>query len=109
MLESKMHMSRVKGVGSSKGFGQKKAGGNTAKAPQLVEYVKNRDYTGAIALLEFQRNSGEGDGDTLLWLGYCAFHLGEFRKALEAYTTYQVRFLPKLLLVLLLRPSLSST
>ena len=82
-------MSRVKGVPSSK-FGSKKAADNSAKTPQLNEYVKNRDYTGAIALLEFQRNSGEGDGDTLLWLGYCAFHLGEFRKALEAYTSYQV-------------------
>ena len=84
-----MHMSRVKGVPSAK-FGSKKAVDNSAKTPQLNEYVKNRDYTGAIALLEFQRNSGEGDGDTLLWLGYCAFHLGEFRKALEAYTSYQV-------------------
>ena len=29
---------------------------------------------GAISLLEFQRNSGQGNETTDLWIGYCAFH-----------------------------------
>ena len=51
-----MRMSRVKGVGASKLASQKRA--DTAqKKPQLEEYISNRDYTGAIALMEFQRAS----------------------------------------------------
>ena len=46
-------MSRVKGVGASK-FGAQKKVEKTQKKPQLEEYISNRDYTGAIALMEFQ-------------------------------------------------------
>lgn len=83
-------MSRVRGAvgtGGSKSFGQKKA--TERKKPQLHEYIENRDYTGAMALLEFQRNAGESGEEELLWLGYAAFHLGEYRKALDAYQEYQ--------------------
>jgi len=47
--------------------------------------VNARDYTGAIALLEFQRQAGEEQENSLEWLGYCAFHLGDFQKALNSY------------------------
>ena len=84
-----MRMSRVKGVGgASKSFGSKRAA-TERKKPQLEEYIENRDYTGAMALLEFQKNAGEGGEEELLWLGYSAFHLGEYRKALDAYEEYQ--------------------
>ena len=79
-------MSRVrKGVQST--FGQRKKGaGNTKKKPEMAEYVKSRDYTGAAALLEFNRQAEEGkQEDTLNWLAYCYFHLGEYKKALDAY------------------------
>ena len=60
------------------------------KTPQLQEYIKNRDYTGAIALMEFQRASTtEEEMEVLPWLGYAAFHLGDYRKALEAYQAWQ--------------------
>eukprot|EP00276_Gloeochaete_wittrockiana_P020210 CAMPEP_0184339664 /NCGR_PEP_ID=MMETSP1089-20130417/8337_1 /TAXON_ID=38269 ORGANISM="Gloeochaete wittrockiana, Strain SAG46.84" /NCGR_SAMPLE_ID=MMETSP1089 /ASSEMBLY_ACC=CAM_ASM_000445 /LENGTH=542 /DNA_ID=CAMNT_0026667039 /DNA_START=64 /DNA_END=1689 /DNA_ORIENTATION=- len=55
------------------------------KKPQLEEFVQNRDYTGAIALLEFNRNAGTADESTLPWLGYCAFHLGDYKKAMDVY------------------------
>ena len=44
----------------------------------IQNYLKilciSRDYMGAISLLEFQRNSGQGNDTTDLWIGYCAFH-----------------------------------
>lgn len=55
------------------------------KKPQLEDFVNARDYTGAIALLEFQRQAGEEQKNTLEWLGYCAFHLGDYKKALDSY------------------------
>lgn len=58
------------------------------KMPQLEEYIQNRDYTGALALLDFNKNSPEEDTsemDTLMWIGYCAFHLGNYSRAQEAY------------------------
>ncbi|CAM9146233.1 unnamed protein product [Heterosigma akashiwo] len=53
----------------------------------MDEYVKNRDYTGALAVLDFQKKSGESkdEEDTLKWIAYCAFHLGDYQKALESY------------------------
>lgn len=48
---------------------------------------QTRDFTGAVTLLEFNRRSGEDEmlEDTLIWLGYCAFHLGNYEKAIDAY------------------------
>ncbi|EMP31873.1 Tetratricopeptide repeat protein 26 [Chelonia mydas] len=54
------------------------------KVLQLEELLAQRDFTGAIALLEFKRHAGEQDEDTDLWIGYCAFHLGDYKRALEA-------------------------
>ncbi|CAM9480848.1 unnamed protein product, partial [Hapterophycus canaliculatus] len=46
-----------------------------------------RDFTGAVTLLEFNRRSGEEDtlAETLMWLGYCSFHLGNYQRAIDAY------------------------
>ena len=85
-----MRMSRVKGVPGPSKFGASKKTDKTQKTPQLQEYIENRDYTGAIALMEFQRASAaEGEVDVLPWLGYAAFHLGDYRKALEAYEAWE--------------------
>lgn len=48
---------------------------------------QSRDFTGAVALLEFNRRSGEDDTleDTLMWLGYCSFHLGNYQRAIDVY------------------------
>ncbi|TPX36262.1 hypothetical protein SmJEL517_g01665 [Synchytrium microbalum] len=55
------------------------------KIPRLDSLIASRDYTGALTLLEFQRASGKTDEDTLLWIGYSAFHLGDHTKASEIY------------------------
>ncbi|XP_015717262.1 intraflagellar transport protein 56 isoform X2 [Coturnix japonica] len=33
----------------------------------------------------FQRHAGEQQEDADLWIGYCAFHLGDYKRALEEY------------------------
>ncbi|KAF4020344.1 hypothetical protein G4228_011710 [Cervus hanglu yarkandensis] len=53
------------------------------KIPKLEELLSQRDFTGAITLLEFKRHVGEQEEDTNLWIGYCAFHLGDYKRALE--------------------------
>ena len=69
----------------------RKGGAQTApgkpKVPELLDYVSKRDYTGALAVLEFEKRSGEEVKleEILLWIGFCAFHVGRYQKALEAY------------------------
>uniref|UniRef100_A0A3Q2UWC1 Intraflagellar transport protein 56 n=1 Tax=Haplochromis burtoni TaxID=8153 RepID=A0A3Q2UWC1_HAPBU len=58
---------------------------NKSKLPRLEEYLQQRDYLGALTLLEFQKNIGEREEDADLWIGYCAFHLGDYKKAMEEY------------------------
>uniref|UniRef100_A0A452HZS0 Intraflagellar transport protein 56 n=1 Tax=Gopherus agassizii TaxID=38772 RepID=A0A452HZS0_9SAUR len=80
-----MMLSRAKpamGSAPPQGDKRKKKG---KKVPQLEELLAQRDFTGAIALLEFKRHVGEQDEDTDLWIGYCAFHLGDYKRALEEY------------------------
>ncbi|ELT97163.1 hypothetical protein CAPTEDRAFT_153891 [Capitella teleta] len=55
------------------------------KVPKLDEFLANRDFTGAMTLLEFNRNSGTSNEETDMWLAYCAFHLSEYKKAMEEY------------------------
>ena len=51
----------------------------------LQEYIKKRDYTGAQALLEFNRKAdNENEVESLLWIGYCAFHLANYQKGRSA-------------------------
>jgi intraflagellar transport protein 56 len=62
------------------------ASSSSSKLPQLEDYIRNRDFTGALTLLEFNRR-GEDDSklQTLMWIGYCAFHLGNYQKAIDTY------------------------
>ncbi|KAH9512870.1 Intraflagellar transport protein 56 [Bulinus truncatus] len=55
------------------------------KMPTVEEFLEMRDYTGAITLLEFSRNAGKGNEETDLWIAYCAFHLGDYKRAMEEY------------------------
>jgi intraflagellar transport protein 56 len=85
-----MMMSRSKHVAKTKAIANVKAKSSTPKLPQLDDFVKNRDYTGAIALLEFNRRALDQENpETLLWIGYCAFHIGNYQKALDAYIDLQ--------------------
>lgn len=55
------------------------------KIPKLEELLDMRDYTGALTLLEFNRNHGKSDDMTDLWIAYTAFHLGDYKRAMEEY------------------------
>uniref|UniRef100_A0A3B4V4Y9 Intraflagellar transport protein 56 n=1 Tax=Seriola dumerili TaxID=41447 RepID=A0A3B4V4Y9_SERDU len=58
---------------------------NKTRVPRLEEYLQQRDYLGALTLLEFQRSIGEKEEHADLWIGYCAFHLGDYKRAMEEY------------------------
>ncbi|XP_061627691.1 intraflagellar transport protein 56 isoform X1 [Phyllopteryx taeniolatus] len=58
---------------------------NKSKVPSLEEYLQQRDYLGALTLLEFQRNIGEQEENADLWICFCAFHLGDYKRAMEEY------------------------
>lgn len=46
--------------------------------PTLQDYVKKRDWIGAVAILEVERNVNI-QIENSLWLAYCYFHMGEYR------------------------------
>uniref|UniRef100_A0A3P9LA79 Intraflagellar transport protein 56 n=1 Tax=Oryzias latipes TaxID=8090 RepID=A0A3P9LA79_ORYLA len=58
---------------------------NKNKVPSLEEYLQQRDYLGALTLLEFHKSIGEKEEHADLWIGYCAFHLGDYKRAMEEY------------------------
>lgn len=69
---------------SSSGASSGGAGGEEKK-PKLEDYIGRRDWSGAVVLLEFQRAAGDSGERVLPWLGYCAFHLGDYKKAMDVY------------------------
>uniref|UniRef100_A0A8C9EPB3 Intraflagellar transport protein 56 n=1 Tax=Pavo cristatus TaxID=9049 RepID=A0A8C9EPB3_PAVCR len=74
-----MMLSRAKpAVGSAppQGDRRKKKG---KKVPQLEELLAGRDFTGTARGI-----NGPGE-DADLWIGYSAFHLGDYKRALEEY------------------------
>lgn len=60
------------------------------KIPKLEEFLEKRDYTGALTLLEFN-NASESTLNSELWMGYCAFHLGDYKRAATIYENLQKR------------------
>ena len=77
----------MRGLAKKKTPLPKKGGGAASKGlPTLADFVSARNYTGGLTLLEFKLKCRDGDTkELLLWIGYCAFHLGNFRRAEEAY------------------------
>ena len=61
------------------------AGLQTKAMPKLEEFLDRRDYTGAMTLLEFNRSSGKGGDLVDMWLGYCAFHVGDYKRSMLEY------------------------
>uniref|UniRef100_A0A8D3DZT7 Intraflagellar transport protein 56 n=1 Tax=Scophthalmus maximus TaxID=52904 RepID=A0A8D3DZT7_SCOMX len=79
-----MILSRVKpAVGGESQVSCSEKKKNKTKVPPLEEYLQQRDYLGALTLLEFQRSIGEKEEHADLWIGYCAFHLGDYKRAME--------------------------
>lgn len=70
---------------------QKTATKDPAKEQKtLKDFVEERDWAGALTLLEFQKKIGadteEGaKPESPLWLPYSAFHSGDYRKAAKLY------------------------
>ena len=40
---------------------------------------------GAMAVLEFNRHGGKGGDEADMWLGYCAFHMGDYKRSMLEY------------------------
>uniref|UniRef100_A0A8C1M377 Intraflagellar transport protein 56 n=1 Tax=Cyprinus carpio TaxID=7962 RepID=A0A8C1M377_CYPCA len=79
-------LSRMKpavGGEASTSSNEKKRKNKTKKIPRLEDYLNQRDYLGALTLLEFQRNGGVSVEHADLWIGFCAFHLGDHKRAME--------------------------
>ncbi|PNF26920.1 Intraflagellar transport protein 56 [Cryptotermes secundus] len=53
------------------------------QVPKVEDFLATRDYTGALTVLEF--GAGKGNAETEMWIGYCAFHLGDYKKAMSVY------------------------
>jgi intraflagellar transport protein 56 len=70
---------------------QPKASAPTGKAkeeklPEVSKFLADRDYVGAITLLECDRKfSNKHDEKTLMSLAYACFHAGEYKKAIDTY------------------------
>jgi len=52
--------------------------------PKLEEFLEKRDYTGALTLLEFNSTTSS-NLEMDLWMGYCTFHLGDYKRAAIIY------------------------
>ncbi|CAB3253749.1 unnamed protein product [Arctia plantaginis] len=68
-------------------------GSSSAKKsfPELEDFILKRDYLGALTLLEFLKHEGNTDVWADVWAAWCWFHLGEYRRALDAYLLVQSR------------------
>ncbi|XP_051163568.1 intraflagellar transport protein 56 [Leptopilina boulardi] len=74
-----MILSRTKPASAEGG----KKSASKRETPKLEEFIKKRDYTGAVTFLEFNESSSNMEND--LWIAYCYFHLGDHRKAATIY------------------------
>ncbi|XP_053202718.1 intraflagellar transport protein 56-like isoform X2 [Panonychus citri] len=82
-----MLLSRIKSSVSSKSIASNSGSNGSAKSiiPNLDDFLKNRDFTGALTLLKYNKTSGKDNLENEIWIGYCYFHLGEYSSALELY------------------------
>ncbi|XP_057323808.1 intraflagellar transport protein 56 [Microplitis mediator] len=58
--------------------------GTRKDVPKLEEFLDKRDYAGALTLVEFNKSSSNAQ-DTDMWIAYCAFHLGDYKRATSVY------------------------
>ncbi|KAH0616822.1 hypothetical protein JD844_028236, partial [Phrynosoma platyrhinos] len=57
-----------------------------AQAPAILPQRTWRELSGSSSSTgTFKRHAGEQEEDADLWIGYCAFHLGDYKRALEEY------------------------
>lgn len=78
-----MILSRSKpATGPSLGAQNQQSSGRK-QVPKVEDFLATRDYTGALTVLEF--GVGKGNVETDMWIGYCSFHLGDYKKAMSVY------------------------
>ena len=54
--------------------------------PEASAYIKKRDWMAALTLLECDKKySHRHDLKTYLGIAYCAFHNGDYKKAIDTY------------------------
>ncbi|XP_078482045.1 intraflagellar transport protein 56-like [Ciona intestinalis] len=70
-------------VGGASALVREKEKSKEKKLPKVDDLLTSRDYTGAMTVLEFNKQAGKGEKDTDSWIGFCAFHLGDYKKAYE--------------------------
>ena len=68
-----------------KARGQRSAPSRTLEVPTLEDCLSKRDFSGALALLDYDRDVDKDDAEKSLWIAYCAFHLGDLERAQNAY------------------------
>ncbi|KAK3907924.1 Intraflagellar transport protein 56 [Frankliniella fusca] len=83
-------LSRLKPAVGSKQTGSSSAN-NQKNLPKLEDFLSARDYTGALTLLEFTQGSGKTDADSERWIGYCSFHLGDYKRAMSIYEKLSIK------------------
>ncbi|XP_053607597.1 intraflagellar transport protein 56 isoform X2 [Plodia interpunctella] len=62
-------------------------GNSSAKRsfPELEDFILKRDYVGGLTMLEFLKHEGNTEVWAEVWSAWCWFHLGDYRRALDAY------------------------
>lgn len=63
------------------------------KTPTLEEFLSKNDWSGALGLLQFQKNTDPtgANSDTLtMWMVYCAFHLGDYKRSIAVIVSFVV-------------------
>ncbi|KAJ9599313.1 hypothetical protein L9F63_010207, partial [Diploptera punctata] len=78
-----MILSRSKPAAGPSSSGQGSQSHSRKQVPKVEDFLETRDYTGALTVLEFGGN--KGNVDTEMWIGYCAFHLGDYKKAMSVF------------------------
>uniref|UniRef100_A0A7S1QAN5 Intraflagellar transport protein 56 n=1 Tax=Neobodo designis TaxID=312471 RepID=A0A7S1QAN5_NEODS len=65
----------------------KPSAGRQSPLEQLEDSLQARDFSKAVAILEFYKNTNlpMGDIDVNAWLAYAAFHMGDYGKAIDTY------------------------
>nr|CAD7413321.1 unnamed protein product [Timema cristinae] len=76
-----MILSRAKPAAGAGVAGQSQTSGRK-QVPKMEDFLNARDYTGALIVLEFGGSKGN---ETEMWIGYCAFHLGDYKRAMSVY------------------------
>jgi hypothetical protein len=61
------------------------------KKPNLEEFLSKNDWSGALGLLQFEKNTdptGSNADSITMFMVYCAFHLGDYKKSISVINLY---------------------